>query len=244
MSAVDIKTFIESISRQGSVSLSNTYDVHFQFPSEAAYLQSALSKYSEGSAETSMLKLLCDEAQLPNVGTSTGNITGRYTGSGTASYAHTKVYNEFQLGWMLDAKAYPLKFLTAWHDFIFNDVSNTITDKDGNVVNIFTDLLLSSQSLETHRGQIKPKKKNRATKVLFPDQYQCDIIITKTEKTVKSEGARLDRPSISYFMERCYPIAIDAVPLSYGSSQITKVTAQFQYSRHHTFFNDTKVTSD
>ena len=244
MSAVDINSFIQSISKQGSLSLSNTYDVHFQFPADAAYLSAALSKYSEGQSETSMLKLLCDEAQLPNVATSTGNITGRYNGSGTVSYAHTKVYNEFQLGWMLDAKAYPLKFLTSWHDFIFNDVNpSVITDKDGNVVNAFKDLRVSGQQLESHRGRIKPKKKNRATKVLYPDQYQCDIIITKTEKTVTTglDSTRLDRPSISYFMERCYPIAIDAVPLSYGSSQITKVTAQFQYARHHTFFNDDKV---
>ena len=113
--------------------MSNSYDVHFQFPADAAFLSSALSYYTEGQAETSMLKLLCDEAQLPNVGTSTGNLTGRYTGSGTVAYAHTKVYNEFQLGWMLDAQAYPLKFLNTWHDFIFNDVTGTngITNNDG-----------------------------------------------------------------------------------------------------------------
>ena len=44
--------------------MSNTYDVHFQFPAEAEYLSASLSPYTEGQAETSILKLLCDEAQL------------------------------------------------------------------------------------------------------------------------------------------------------------------------------------
>ena len=224
------------------MSMSNTYDVHFEFPADASFLSSALSFYAEGQAETSMLKLLCDEAQLPNVGTSTGNLTGRYTGSGTVAYAHTKVYNEFQLGWMLDAQAYPLKFLNAWHDFIFNDITalNDITDKDGNFIFAFTDRQQTSDSIDVHRSALKAKGKNRTTRVMYPEQYQCDIIITKTEMPTKVAGGRADRPSISYYMERAFPIAIDAIPLSYGSSQITKVTAQFQYARHHTFYNDSK----
>jgi hypothetical protein len=39
-------------------------------------------------------------------------------------------------------------------------------------------------------------------------------------------------------MEKAYPYAIDAVPLQFGSSQITKVTAQFKYQRHYTIDRD------
>ena len=35
-------------------------------------------------------------------------------------------------------------------------------------------------------------------------------------------------------MEKCFPYQIDAVPLQFGSSSITKVTAQFKYQRHYT----------
>lgn len=230
------------------MSMSNSFDVHFEYGAAATYLKGTLAKYSEGQAETSMLKLLCDEAQLPNVGTSTGTLTGRYTGSGSVAYAHTKVYNEFQLGWMLDAQAYPLKFLNTWYDFIFNDVTalSGITNSDGDFTYKFSDRDITADGIDSHRGKIKPKNRNRTTRVMFPDQYQCDMIITKTEMATKKRSTlgefsgRTDRPSISYYMERAFPISIDAVPLSYGSSQITKVTAQFQYSRHHTFYNDTK----
>ena len=33
-------------------------------------------------------------------------------------------------------------------------------------------------------------------------------------------------------MERAWPYAIDAVPLQFGSAAITKVTAQFYYTKH------------
>ena len=39
-------------------------------------------------------------------------------------------------------------------------------------------------------------------------------------------------------MERAWPFAIDAVPLQYGSAQITKVTAQFYYSKHRLVYHD------
>ena len=39
-------------------------------------------------------------------------------------------------------------------------------------------------------------------------------------------------------MERAWPFAIDAVPLQFGSAQITKVTAQFYYSKHRIVYND------
>ena len=47
---------------------------------------------------------------------------------------------------------------------------------------------------------------------------------------------------MTYYMERAFPMSIDAVPLSYGNSQLTRVTATFQYSRHFTYVND--ITGD
>ena len=44
---------------------------------------------------------------------------------------------------------------------------------------------------------------------------------------------RNGRAAIAYVLERAWPYAIDAVPLQFGTAQITKVTAQFYYTRHH-----------
>ena len=43
---------------------------------------------------------------------------------------------------------------------------------------------------------------------------------------------------MTYVMERAWPFAIDAVPLQFGSASITKVTAQFYYSKHRVVYHD------
>ena len=99
--------------------MSNNYDVDFSFdPTKCADLLSRMGDYgitfasggstaSEGDADGvgtsiptvssgTMLKLLCDEAQLPNIQAATGQITGRMLGEGQVNYPHTKVYSDFQ----------------------------------------------------------------------------------------------------------------------------------------------------
>ena len=76
---------------------------------------------------------------------------------------------------------------------------------------------------------------NRTTRLNYRDSYAGSIIITKTENGPDSTTQR--RP-ISYVMEQAYPYAIDAIPLQFGSSQVTKVTAQFKYQRHYTIDTD------
>ena len=216
------------MSKRGGMSVSNQYDVQFVFTEKvkqaiAGYV-SNLGTVGTAANDDYILKYFCDEAQLPNVGTMTGQLTGRYTGMGTVAYAHTPVYTEFQLGWMCDANMTPLKFLTAWHNSIIGQ----------------------GQGANTSRGETLEKMKsktsfvpgnslnNRAIKISYPDDYCCSILVTKVEQG-QTEDTR--RPSITYYMERAFPMSIDAVPLSYGNSQLTKVTATFQYSRHYTYAN-------
>ena len=80
---------------------------------------------------------------------------------------------------------------------------------------------------------------NRVTRVRYKSQYTGTIKIIKSELGPNSPT---QRQPITYVLEQAYPYAIDAVPLQYGSSQITKVTAQFKYQRHYTVNTDvTKV---
>ena len=41
-------------------------------------------------------------------------------------------------------------------------------------------------------------------------------------------------------MEKARPYQIDAIPLQFGSSQITKVSANFKYERHYTMTQDVR----
>ena len=67
------------------------------------------------------------------------------------------------------------------------------------------------------------------------DMYVCDIMIMKVEPGPYDDSQRVP---ITYVLERAYPYQIDAVPLQFGTSQQTKVTAQFAYARHYTVNED------
>lgn len=231
MAAVrSIDVFLQTIAGAGGMSFSNNWDIEFRFPSKSTdSIKSILGEYiNSGTKNEQIIRLLCDEAQLPNISTATGTTNGRYLGAGAVNYAHTRVYSDFQLGWMCDADLTPLKFLTTWNDFIFNEWDGSKQKMPNNKYEL-------SQLKANITGRVKGK--NRPIRVRYPDEYMLDIIITKTEI---SPNAANGRPPIAYYIEQAYPYAIDAVPLQYGASQITKVTASFYYARHHTFFVNTK----
>lgn len=216
---MSVNRFINTISERGGMSVSNQYEVKFNLKGN---VQSAINfALQETSADNDYVMVeFCDEAQLPNINTMTGTLVGRYTGQGSVPYAHTPTYTEFQLGWLCDANMVPLKFLTAWHDYIIGNDSRSSKNNQ------------SKWQMQNATGR---RKDQREFNIQYPDDYQCDLTITKLEMG-QSETSR--RPSITYLMERAYPYAIDAVPLSYGNSQLTRVTATFQYHRHQVFYNN------
>lgn len=229
MAAGSIDIFLQTIAGAGGMSFSNNWDIEFRVPSAATNggIGQVLNNYiTKGQKDEQIIRLLCDEAQLPNVNSATGTINGRYLGSGSVNYAHTRVYSDLQLGWMCDADMTPLKFLTEWNDFIFGSAPEKLSNE--------------KYELTKMKGKIPSGRnigKNRSVRVKFPEDYMLDVLITKTEI---SPNAPNGRPPIAYYIEQAFPYAIDAVPLSYGASQITKVTASFYYARHHTYFINTK----
>ena len=189
----------------------------------------------KGSNAADVLKMFCEEAQLPNVQATTGNLTGVRLGEGQINYATTKLYTDFQLGWMCDANMTPLKFLNSWQSFIFNEkdsYDNDVLDQTGKYVRKNANLV----ELKSETGTLGSREKSIRLK--YPDQYQCNVTITKTEK---GKSAANSRASMMYTMIDCFPYAIDAVPLSYGASQVTKVTANFYYSKYSILYNDIRT---
>lgn len=169
-----------------------------------------------------IVSLFCDEAQLPNTNTAQGQYNGIYVGSGAVSYAHTRVYTELQLGFMLDANLSALKFLNKWMDFMFSGDGREWSD----------------QSKNKSLGQMNAPKlrdTNRPVRVNYKNNYSCTMLISKTEQ---GPFAPNERVPITYVLEEAYPYAVDAIPLAYGNAQITKVSCQFSYARHYTVPND------
>jgi hypothetical protein len=223
-----IAQFLSAISRGGGMSMTNGYDVQFKFKNGLGILddikRACNVDLSEGgsSQATQIINLLCDEAQLPNIQAATAQVSGVNLGEGQISYPHTKLYSDFTLSWMCDANMTPLKFLSAWHNYIFNGArQDPIKLLEGN--------RLDGVKKETEN------QPNRAVRLKYPDQYLSTVRITKTEKGASAPNSRAP---ISYIMEECYPYSIDAVPLSYGSSQITRVSANFYYRKHTLVYNN------
>lgn len=68
----------------------------------------------------------------------------------------------------------------------------------------------------------------RGTRLRYPDQYQAKIKIHKTERSAFNDNGAT---SVVYTLHDAWPYSIDSTPLSYGSSQLVKITANFYYRR-------------
>ena len=187
-----------------------------------------LPKPLNGSLESDYLAMFCDEAQLPNINTATGTQNGLYTGVGSVDYPHTRIFTELQLGFALTANLDILKFLNFWYGSIFGESDIEATNEKGKKGKITPEVV----------GEGGTMTENRTTRVAYKDDYAATIKITKSETGPQST---VERQPITYVLEKAFPYAIDAVPLQFGSSQITKVTAQFKYQRHYTINRNIKA---
>lgn len=244
--AGSLTNFIEGVKKQGGFSFSNNYDVDFVFKNPDGDLVKRLRDFgidfssgnTLGSGDTGgigrstvtsggLIKMLCDEAQLPNVQASTGQITGRYLGEGIVNYPHTRLYSDFSLSWMGDLNMLPLKFVNLWYGYIFQEYNGS-----GSKINPIDQ---NKSTLAAVKTLASAGNAARQVRLNYPEEYLCNIIVTKTER---GKNAPNEKASISYTLIDAFPYSIDTVPLSYGASQITKVSANFYYSKHYVTYNN------
>ena len=260
---------MDTIAAHGGLSYSNNYDVEWKFPTIGAtdtQLVSRLNKLGfnlqngsnqgAGDANTGLsfdvgvqskgmvIKYFCDEAQLPNISSATGQITGRFLGEGQVNYPHTRIFTDFQLGWICDADMTPLKFLNIWYGSIFNEYNYPAqqagSDEDGDASPVSPIEPTTSSGLNLASQKEKANSGNniinhRSVRLSYPENYLATCTITKTEK---GKFAANSRASMSYTLLDVFPYSIDSVPLSAGASQATKVSANFYYSKHVVTYNN------
>ena len=214
MAVTRIDEFMSKIGRQKGMSLTTGFDVAFQFGSKSTFPSSTYKDNHED-----LIQMLCDEAQLPNVQTATGQMSGRYLGESAVQYAHSRMFTDVGLGFLCDADLMPIKFFNHWYSWIFGDEQKVTIDDYESVV--------KESSLPVER----------INRLKYPDEYTCSLYIMKTEPDNYAANGRIP---ITYILENAYPYAIDAVPLSYGASQITRVNVNFHYTRHTVVYGDIK----
>jgi hypothetical protein len=160
--AAGIQSFLGAIKK--GMAMSNTFEVEFKGLSDKLKRNLApvgFGSFGPGTASQSLI-LLCEEASLPGIMASTGQTTGVLMGEGQVNYAHTKSYQDITLGWTCDANLLPLKFLNAWSDVIFDDVTKA---NDGRF------------------------SRNRLS---YPVDYMCkELVITKAERNAANTLGRV-----------------------------------------------------
>jgi len=62
----------------------------------------------------------------------------------------------------------------------------------------------------------------------YPNEYQSKIKIYKTERSRTNDNGAI---STTYTLYDAWPYSLDQTPLSYGSSQLVKITCNFYYRR-------------
>ena len=217
--------------------MSNTFKVTFQENQRSAAresannivwpkLEKAMPQFSQNELngeETDggparWISMMCEEATLPGTQFATGQVNGIYQGSGQFNYPHTRIYNDMSLTWVCDANMTPLKFINTWMGAIFNDG--------------FDPILQNASGVANPNENVRARERNRSVRFNFPDEYTMQCTILKAER---GKSSQVSRPSIRYVMEGVFPYAVDSVPLSMGSSQLVKVSANFYYERWYEY---------
>jgi len=207
-----LSNFMSKIGAKDGMSLTTNFDIEFDFLKYAPKdTKNQGARKVPDFADDGIVKMLCDEAQLPNVQSAVAQRSGRYLGEGPVSYPHTRIFTDLSLGFLMDAQMMPLKFFNSWYNHIFGEQERTF---DGSLAGA---------------KAVQPFDANRTNRLKYLDEYACCLKIMKTEPDSASPNGRCP---VVYLLEKCYPYSIDTVPLAYGSSQIARLTVNFYYSRH------------
>lgn len=109
------------------------------------------------------------------------------------------------------------------------DVSFYI-DKDYKVLTFFEEWM---NAISMNWGSVD----NSYVRHDYPDNYRCNVMITKFERDFRSPGQRLvkdgvygpPRSSVRYTLRRAFPSNLISIPVSYDGASVLKTTVTFQY---------------
>lgn len=206
-----------------NLSLTNLYEVHFSSmkPELERFLAAARGINKSWWAKTA--GLLCTETSLPSSSFATAETKSDFMGV-TQEFAHTRLYNDIDLTFYLDADYNVLLFFEGWMDFISSGSANIPTNPNDEEINFNTD-----------PGNFKSYYR----RFQYPDNYKMSsMFINKFDKS----NLNWDNPNavlssnnyvLHYQFINVFPKSITSIPISYGASEVLKVTITFNYDRYH-----------
>ena len=220
-----IKDLVANIAKSGGMAFTTGFYVKFSFDSPDGVASSLNSL--NWDTDFNYVEHFLDEVNLPGAQAATGQLTGRFMGEGMTNYAHQKMFTDLQFGWLCDANMSPYKFINTWYQYIFQEYNENGEEIDtvSNTRNATFEQMMA----------VQPESYNRTTRLRFPADYHCTVRIAKVEKGPRGD---IDRVSSVHVLQEVFPYSVEAIPLSFGSTQLVKCTANFYYGKHRVVYND------
>ena len=198
----------KSISQVKAQLLNPATTSHFQM--SVSFQDSRFNRFKQEvglNLDQGRLNILCSDAALPGSRFLTSEINNNIPGVRERHVYRRSYDDQINLSFYCDADQYlPIRFFEAWMNFI----SNT-TNRDGGESKSAAD--------ESHFYRVQ-----------FPDNYQKGSLeITKFEKNLDE---RRKTKTLTYKFVKCFPLAINTMPVSYDASNLLKCTVGMAYSRY------------
>ncbi|AOV60155.1 hypothetical protein S820908_008 [Synechococcus phage S-CAM9] len=159
---------------------------------------------------TEDLGLYVADAVLPGSSFGDFEVTGDRQGI-TERNAFDRIYDDVTFSFYVDRNYDVLRFFESWIQFI-------------------NPLYSSSTGLA----------KNQITKFNYPDDYKCEMVITKFNRDLRGKSVEIgftnglgnNRDQLSYRFFRVWPYSLASTPVSYQGMNILRCNVTFRYDRY------------
>jgi len=200
----------------GNLALTNTYYVQITLPPQLkSHFKNSYNKTDPEMAKiesfvNQRLGYLCSEATLPVSSYATAEVKDNFMGI-PQEFAHTRLYTDIDLTFYVDSNYSVMRFFEGWMDYISGGNGSERKNKQGGIIN-------PQEPSIYDPGPIYKR-------FVYPDFYKAQTMsITKFERDFKRE--------LKYTFVNAFPKALTAVPVSYGSAEILKVSVTFNFDRY------------
>lgn len=207
------------------------YEVYFTPPGRV--IANAKQRYglTVSSSTYEYMRIACNDTSLPGSRLTTHEATNDFAGV-TEKSAYRRQYDgEISLTYYVDRDYSSIRLFESWIGFVGGENNSAL----GPI------------------GNYNPMARNTGYRVAYPVDYQIDnLTITKFEKDV----GRSDYKSLlQYTFLGAFPLSINSMPVSYGPSDVLRVTVNMSYVRYvvnyspanssgqNTSTNDTRPTA-
>lgn len=153
-----------------------------------------------------VLGLLCTDATIPASTYATAEVKDNYIGV-PQEFAHTRLYTDIDFSFYVDGDYKVMSFFEYWMNYIGAGNNPDIKEPAA-----------SSDPIP-----------NNYRRFVYPDEYKTSqFYITKFERDYNNVGS----PRLQYQLINAFPKAVNAIPVSYGQSELMKVSVTMTYDRY------------